>query len=1515
VPSGSGTIAVGVTPTATDINTGDAISLTVTVTGTSDTSVSWSVDGIAGGNAEVGTVTGSGTTVTYKAPDLEGSHVLTATSTVDSSKYAKATVRIHSSNRPVSVALSPGASTLKTGASLSFTATVSNSANAAVSWTVDGVANGNSVTGTIGGSGTTVSYTAPTTPGSHTLMAASVADPTKTASAALTVQAQVPVAVTLSPASTSLSTGAATSFTATVSGTTNTAVAWSVDGVANGNSATGTVSGSGATVTYTAPTSAGSHTLTATSAADISKSASATITIQAPATSVAVTLSPASTSLAAGTGTSFTASVTGTTNTAVTWTVDGVAGGNSTAGTVSGSGGTVTYTAPGTAGTHTLVATSAADTTKSASAAITVQAPPPAVGVSLNPTAASLQTGGTASFTATVANATNTAVTWTVDGVAGGNSTAGTVSGSGGTVTYTAPATAGTHTLVATSAADASKTASSTITVQAPSVVGVTLNPSTTSLQASATASFTAAVTNTTNTAVTWKVDGVVNGNSTTGTITGSGATVTYTAPAAAGLHTLVATSAADATKSASSTITVQAPTVVGVTLTPSATTLASGGAASFTAAVTNASNTAVTWTVDGVAGGNSTAGTVTGSGGTITYTAPTSAGTHTLVATSAADTSKSAAATITVQAPVAIAVSLSPGSTTLAAASTLSFTASVSGTTNTALTWAVDGVVGGNATVGTLAASGATALYTAPATAGTHTITATSVADGTKVGSSTVTVQAAAAPSGVIVAPNGVAGNPGTLAAPTTLEGARTLIQSASRATPGTLRVLLRGGLYPRSSTFTLGATDSGTTANPVSYEAYPNETPRIIGGVSISPSAARLVDGTDPNWSRLDPAARGQIYVVDLTAYKSSIGALASRADSGGGVNQSMEVFVDGLPLTLARYPKAVDLADANLTPQASIRVSGTLSPDATGDYAYKGLDSRGRPYYQLAKGGDIWSIAASATAPDWRLSNRKDLGGTGSSASWGTWDTFGSPAGAFVSGSGASGTAFLSPADGSNAVPGFLLIRSTNGTTQIAAPDPNMTQWRASEAMYFGLGYYSWSGSHSTLTSLDPTTGTLVLPASPDYGFRLGQPFFVYNLLEELTAPGEYFIDRTNARLYLRPTGDIPPSEILVSILQGPVVQLTSCQQITWQGVTFEAAKDRLVYGTGCQAVTFKNCQFRNAGGYGLTLGGTSNLVEACDFRYLGKGGVSLSGGNRATLTPSGSLVQNCEFQRYGRLFWTYQPGINIDSNSIGITAQHNEIHHSPHAAILFGGNENIMRYNHIHDVTQWTNDAGAIYTTGRDWGMQGNLIQFNLIRNCGSPLGTFQSGIYIDGVGSGVRVEGNILYRAAPQFAVQHNGGRDVLTQYNIFYGHWYGVDISNVAFEVVNNTSGSSWNLLGKLLSMNYQSAPWSTAYPNVAAIPNTWAQIQGSQWLEPGGSSCYGNLHFGSSVDVYRQHNSATSLAAPISWFSKTGSNLSQVDPLFTDASKLDFRLQPASPMYGIPGFPGIDASQIGIQR
>ncbi|HLK67269.1 MAG TPA: Ig-like domain-containing protein [Bryobacteraceae bacterium] len=241
-----------------------------------------------------------------------------------------------------------------------------------------------------------------------------------------------PVQVTISPTTATLQTGATQQFTATVTGSTNTAVTWSATG--------GTISSTGL---YTAGTTAGtSFTVTATSIADTTKTATAHVTVQtAPA--VSVTVSPTTATLQSGATQQFTATVTGSTNTAVTWSATG--------GTISSTG---LYTAGTTAGTSfTVTATSSADTTKTATAHVTIQSPP-AISVTISPTTATLQSGATQQFTATVTGITNTAVTWSATG--------GTISSAG---LYTAGQTAGSFSVVATAAADTTKTATASVSI------------------------------------------------------------------------------------------------------------------------------------------------------------------------------------------------------------------------------------------------------------------------------------------------------------------------------------------------------------------------------------------------------------------------------------------------------------------------------------------------------------------------------------------------------------------------------------------------------------------------------------------------------------------------------------------------------------------------------------------------------------------------------------------------------------------------------------------------------------------------------------------------------------------------------------------------------------------------------------------------------------------------------------------------------------------------------------------
>jgi hypothetical protein len=771
-----------------------------------------------------------------------------------------------------------------------------------------------------------------------------------------------------------------------------------------------------------------------------------------------------------------------------------------------------------------------------------------------------------------------------------------------------------------------------------------------------------------------------------------------------------------------------------------------------------------------------------------------------------------------------------------------------------------------------------------------------------------------------VVVAPGGQTTAPGTLEAPTTLEHARDLLRAYPRASAGILRVLIRGGLYPRTTTFELGSQDSGSQANPIEYVAKQGETPRFIGGAMLDPASLSPVTSGDPNYSRLAPEAVAHILVADLSAYASSLGTFDSRVNDSDGTNQAAEIFVGESPMTLARYPDAVDPESIPLAKRGlAFRVSSTASPDVSGIYAYVADDALGRPYFQLRKAGETWSLAAEAKGPQWFLSNRGDLGGTGSPCVWGNAEGLNGPTGRFpASGGGAQGDLLIEPADGSQALPGFMLIGSTDGRTALETTTPSPRTWaKPQEAMLYGFTYYSWFAVHMRPSSYNPLSGKVQLPSKPPYGLRIGQPLFAYNVLEELTVPGEYFIDRTLNRLYLRPPGDAPPAEIMLSRMQDPLMRLQNLAWTSLRGLTFEASKDTLVEAPTCTSVTFQACTFRNAGGRGLRLGGSQNIVDSCILSGLGKAGIQAWGGDRYQLAPSGTHLQNCDISRVARLFWVYQPGIQVKSptsgaqeNCVGLVVANNALHHLPHEALEFLGNDHQILRNDIHHVCQWTNDAGAIYT-GRDWGSQGNLIANNLFRSNSGPMGTHVSSVYLDDCASGIAVTGNIFYYSNALFAIQHGGGRDITLSYNIIVGPWVGITTDDRGLIDINNLPGDSENLLEKIQLFNYQHPPWSARYPGLAAIPSDWTQLAGSHWLQPEGVVVQGNLMFGSGASLLNQPSNG----AAVRWFKQVSNNLEGVDPGFVNAAGGDFTLRADSPMRAIPNFPGIDASKWGIQR
>ncbi|MBZ5525893.1 MAG: Ig-like domain-containing protein [Acidobacteriia bacterium] len=301
--------------------------------------------------------------------------------------------------------------------------------------------------------------------------------------------------------------------------------------------------------------------------------------------------------------------------------------------------------------------------------------------------------------------------------------------------------------------------------------------------------------------------------------------------------------------------------------------------------------NPAVTWSVNGAVGGNSTVGTISSAG---LYTAPANVpapASVTITATSVADAAKSSSVAVT----VLLGITITPSNPSIQVFHLQQFTATVTGVANTAVQWSVNGISGGNSTLGLIDSTG---LYTAPISVPVPAaiqVQAASLADGSR----SAIAQAVITPD--TVAPQVIAVTPANLAANVSLQPA-IKVTFDSRMDPASLPV-----------GFTLL---QGTTTIPVTvgYDPANNLVTLSPQGVLAPSTVYTLIVAATVKDQSGNPI--GLPFSASFTTTSST--SVASAVVAPPGVD----------PTTL----KVVSLQGQNATPAADGTFSASVRPQGT-------------------------------------------------------------------------------------------------------------------------------------------------------------------------------------------------------------------------------------------------------------------------------------------------------------------------------------------------------------------------------------------------------------------------------------------------------------------------------------------------------------------------------------------------------------------------------------------------------
>ncbi|WP_179135952.1 X2-like carbohydrate binding domain-containing protein [Paenibacillus sp. 32352] len=379
-----------------------------------------------------------------------------------------------------------------------------------------------------------------------------------------------------------------------------------------------------------------------------------------------------------------------------------------------------------------------------------------------------------------------------------------------------------------------------------------------------------------------------------------------------------------------------------------------------------------------------------------------------------------------------------------------------------------------------------------------------------------------------------------------------------------------------------------------------------------------------------------------------------------------------------------------------------------------------------------------------------------------------------------------------------------------------DNGLHKWQSIDYTWM-LGYWGndWATNDLQIKSIDSERTTIETYKGTSYAMKAGQRFYFYNILEELDAPGEWYVDRNTGMLYLYPPAPLQESKIQLSLFNKNLITMNNTSNVIFSHLAMEVHRGNAFDITGGENNRIQYCEISKMGGYAVKInGGRNNGVYGSSIYSMGNGGVLLNGGDFTTLTPAGNYADNNDIYNYARIKLTYTSAVEL--NGVGNRATHNKMHNAPHLAIQFRGNDHVMEYNEIYDVVKETADASAIYS-GRSFVWRGNVINNNYFHDIiASDLRVSTAAIYLDDYMSGVEMRGNVFYKIGKQ-AFKLANGRENVVENNLV------IDTgSSIAFMTRGYKPGEKnyESLMSKFDQVPYQSDIWAQRYPTLPDILN-----------------------------------------------------------------------------------------------
>ncbi len=583
-----------------------------------------------------------------------------------------------------------------------------------------------------------------------------------------------------------------------------------------------------------------------------------------------------------------------------------------------------------------------------------------------------------------------------------------------------------------------------------------------------------------------------------------------------------------------------------------------------------------------------------------------------------------------------------------------------------------------------------------------------------------------------IFVATDGSDENEGTIEAPlATIEAA---VKKLNGKNGGVIWV--RGGVY--NTTVSISSA-TGTPISPVIISAYEDETPLFTSGKKINVEDFKEVDyATDTEAKRIPTAAQPNIVYVNLKELgwtDAEIGSIVGGASSKAKVPQ---LYIDGALQHIARYPNAGE-------PELYfdyVYDTGSVSSSSEHTNLYAGWAKR-------TKNWDLWVAAGRSDTASYNYDKS-----------------------AYKSLSEA-----ITDAKKLDAVKDTKYKDSSGNTNfdygwQIRMRDFTPCTWvNTGNIWYHGNVFEGWEHGYYNIESFDLTSKKMTSKSGSAYGAKPStnsptghNDYYLFNAVEMLDAPGEWFYDVNTGNLYIYKTEGFENADIRYAAPSSSAIDtitINSAKNLILNGIQVSISSGKGICVTNGDNVIVQGCSVMNTANYGIHLYSNTRNSAATYNEVQQTGEVMIlaypSDSSYAKLIPSRLVVQNN---------YCHNPRVRIQG---GITvggylsvASHNYLNNTQ---INFtNSTECIVEYNNIEGGSKDVSDAGLIYLVG--YFHHGNHIRYNYLHEWNAP----GSGVYLDDLSSGHYVYYNIIDSTN---ATRSKGINMIYTSsghYNVIFGN-------------------------------------------------------------------------------------------------------------------------------------------------